>query len=77
MLARDLHPLGERNEGVVVAGHHHAIFAALLDALAQCHGEIEHDGLFGLAALRLRSMIDAAVTGVNHHHRPRIVGVCA
>ena len=34
-VARDFDPVGERDEGVVGAGHDHAIFAAFLDAIAQ------------------------------------------
>ena len=49
MRAGEAHPLVERHEGVVVARHRHAVFAALLQFVAQHQAESEHDVLLVLA----------------------------
>ena len=66
------HALGERHEGVVGARHHHAVFAGLLDLVAQQQREFEHDRLFELAAGGARAVVDAAVAGIDDDQRPRV-----
>ena len=46
LVARDLHAVGERNEGVVRPGHDDAIFARFLDAVAQRQAKSQHQVLF-------------------------------
>ena len=72
--AREAHPLVERDEGVVAARHRHAVFAGLLQLVAQHQAEGEHDVLLVLPAARLGAAIDAAMAGIDHDQRPRIAG---
>ena len=71
LLARDLHAVGERNEGIVGAGHDHAIFAGLLEPVAQRQRKAQHDVLFHFAA-GLGAVVEAAMAGIDHHHGARI-----
>ena len=72
-LPRQLHPLAERHERVVGARHHHAVFAGLLELVAQQQREFQHQRLFrDVAARRPGAVVDAAVAGIDHDDRPRI-----
>ena len=59
---------------VVGAGHEHAVFAGLLDLVAQHQRELEDDGLLHLPARRPGPVVDAAMAGIDHHERARIAG---
>ena len=72
VVARDAHPLGQRNEGVVRARHDHAVFAALLDAVAQAPAQIQHQIFFGLACRGLGAVIDSAMARIDHDHGARV-----
>ena len=73
LAACDFYPVAQRYEGIVVTCHHDAKLALLLDALAQCFGKIKHQILLVLTAFGNRTVVDASVAGVDHHHRSPIV----
>ena len=70
--AGELDAIAQRHEGVVGAGHEHAVFAGLFDLVAQHLRELEDDGLLHLPARRPGAVVDAAVAGIDHHERARI-----
>src|SRR5262245_63584623 len=70
MCAREPHALAERHEGVVGAGHEHAVLAALFDLVAEELGEFEDDGLLHLPARRSRPVVDTAMAGIDYDQRP-------
>ena len=70
--AGELDAIAQRHEGVVGPGHEHAVFAGLLDLVAQHQRELEDDGLLHLPARRPGPVVDAAMAGIDHHERARI-----
>src|SRR5262249_61499901 len=69
---RELHAIAERHEGVVAAGHEHAVLAGLFELVAQEERELQHDALLHLPARRPGAVIDAAVAGIDDDEWPRI-----
>src|ERR1051326_9040523 len=66
-------PVGERHEMIVRARQRHAVFAGLLQLVAQLEGEIEHDGFFVVAGRRRdRAAVETAMAGIEHDQRPRV-----
>jgi hypothetical protein len=59
------------NEGVVRPGHDDAILARLLEPVAQRQAKTQHQILFhDVVAAGLGAVVDAAMTGIDHDHRP-------
>ena len=71
LVARDPDSVVERDEGVVGPGHDDAIFAGLLDAIAQGEAEGQYETFLVFVA-RLGSIVDAAMARIDHDDGPRI-----
>ena len=69
-----LHAVGERNEGIVGAGHDDAIFARSSRCDRATPGQIAAPAPFRWSPLGLGAIVDAAMAGIDHHHRARIRG---
>ena len=63
------HPVGQRDETVVGPCHIDSVETALLQLVAEDIGEGEGDLLLVDAACGARAVVDAAMTGVEHHDR--------
>ena len=68
-------PVGQRDEGIVGPGHDDAVFAALLDAIAQRQPKSQHQVLFAFGP-DLGAVVDAAMAGIDHDHGAQIRRRC-
>ena len=69
-LARGGDPIAQADELVAIARQYDAVAPAALDQRAQLAGHLEDEVLLVEAVHRRGAGIDAAVPGVEHHHRP-------